>query len=115
MDGRRCALTTSARIGAPVARLRQTPSTTCAVSRRCRRACPGRATSASQVKSTKCGIAPVWLTAFAVATNVIAGRMTSSLGFTPSSNNATCSAAVPLTIAMAWRASVAEAIICRTG
>ena len=42
----------------------------------------------SSSESTICGMAPAWLTALAVATNVIAGRMTSSFAWTPSSSNA---------------------------
>ena len=49
--------------------------------------------------------------ALAVATKVIDGRITSSFGSTPSSSSAACSAAVPLTMAMAWRTPVAAATI----
>src|SRR5919198_4911809 len=55
--------------------------------------------SDSSLASTKCGIAPQYVTAFAVATNVSAGVSTSSPGSTPARSNARWSAAVPLLVA----------------
>ncbi len=49
--------------------------------------------------STKRGVAPVYITAFAVAANVNDDTITSSPGPTPFTSNARCSAAVPLDIA----------------
>ena len=76
-------------------------------SARCAPARRDRAPAYPRSNRQNAGRRPAWLTAFAVATKVIDGRITSSFGLTPSSSNAACSAAVPLTIAMAWRTPVA--------
>ena len=62
--------------------------------------------SVTSLLSTKCGVAPQYRTALAVATKVSVGTSTSSPGSTPASSSATCSAAVPLTTATACLAPV---------
>ena len=59
--------------------------------------------------STKIGVPPQYRTALAGETNVTSGMTTSVSGATPASSRATCSAEVPLFIATAHRAPVADA------
>ncbi len=53
-------------------------------------------------QSTKTGVAPMWLTASAVAMNVLAGTMTSSPGLTPAASSASLTASVPELTPTAW-------------
>ncbi len=59
-----------------------------------------------KLESKKWGIAPQWLIAFAVPTNVKAGSKTSSSFFTPKTFKATWRAIVPFRTAIAYLAPV---------
>ena len=62
--------------------------------------------------SQKIGLAPMYSTTFAVDTQVNAGTITSSPGFSPSAATARCNAVVHELAAAAWAAPVYAENIC---